>query len=122
MSDAARPEGYERSDADPRLIGAIAGGLAVFLLCVPFLLSFIYPGAEHRGGIGGNLPAPPQPRLQIDPKADLAALRARKDARLNGSGWSDDDKSAVHIPIARAMDILAKRGLPGWPSAAEHAQ
>ncbi|HVV61500.1 MAG TPA: hypothetical protein VHD14_07060 [Pseudolabrys sp.] len=118
MSGVSHPNDYERSDADPRLVGAIAAGLAVFLVCVPFLLLALYPGAERRGRIEASLPVPPQPRLQVDPKADLAQLRAREDARLSTYGWTDRDRKIAHIPIDRAMALIVQRGLPGWPQGA----
>ena len=59
MSDVSHPKDYERSDADPRLVGAIAGGLAIFLIAVPLLMLAMYPGSERLGGLAGNLPLPP---------------------------------------------------------------
>src|SRR6185312_12582356 len=115
MSDVPHPSDYERSDADPRLVGAIAAGLAIFLVAVPFLLLAIYPGANRLGRIEAGLPLPPQPRLQVDPKADLDQLRAREDARLSTFGWADRDRQIAHIPIERAMELLSQRGLAGWP-------
>lgn len=54
---------------------------------------------------------PPEPRLQIDPVGDLAALRAREAARLSSYGWVDRQTGVVHIPIERAMELLvARRG------------
>lgn len=54
---------------------------------------------------------PPEPRLQIDPVGDLAALRAREAARLSSYGWVDRQAGVVHIPIERAMELLvARRG------------
>jgi hypothetical protein len=31
---------------------------------------------------------------------------------LNSYGWVDQPKGIVRIPVAQAIDILAKRGLP----------
>jgi hypothetical protein len=116
MSDVPRPSDYERSDADPRLIGALAAGLAAFLIAVPLLLLAIYPGAERRGANAGKLPGPPPPRLQVNPKLDLDRLEARENARLNSLGWADGGRQIAHIPIERAMQLLAERGIVGWPS------
>ena len=58
---------------------------------------------------------PPAPRLQIDPHADLAALRAPKHARLSSYGWIDRPSGIVRLPIERAMQLTAERGLAGWP-------
>lgn len=118
MSDVSHPSDYEQSDADPRLVGAIALGLAIFLIAVPFLLLAIYPGADRLRGIGANLPLPPAPRLQINPKLDFDRLRAQENARLSTFGWADRDRQIAHIPVDRAMELIVKRGLPGWPQAA----
>jgi hypothetical protein len=117
MGDVPRPSDYERSDADPRLIGALAAGLAVFLIAVPLLLSAIYPGAARRGAIPGDLAGPPPPRLQVNPKLDLGRLETQENARLNGFGWANRDAQIAHIPIERAMQLLTERGIAGWPSA-----
>jgi hypothetical protein len=56
---------------------------------------------------------PPEPRLQPAPVLDLRALRADERARLDTYGWVDRKAGVVRIPIDRAIDILARRGLPG---------
>ncbi len=52
---------------------------------------------------------PPSPRLQVNPDRDIAAYRAAQAARLNGYGWVDRRDGIVHIPIERAMAIVADR-------------
>jgi hypothetical protein len=52
---------------------------------------------------------PPEPRLQTDPLADLARLRAAEDDQLHGYAWVDRQAGRVRIPIERAMEILAAR-------------
>jgi hypothetical protein len=113
MSDALHPSDYERSDADPRLIGALALGVAAFLAVTPFLLLAIYPGSGHATRISEQR-APPEPRLQVAPKADLERLRITERAQLESYGWVDRDRGITHIPIERAMTLLGDRGLPGW--------
>jgi hypothetical protein len=55
---------------------------------------------------------PPAPRIQANPPLDLWRLRAHEDAVLSTYGWADQQAGAVRIPIGRAMDLLAQRGLP----------
>ena len=55
---------------------------------------------------------PPQPRLQESPRIDLRDMRAAEDQLLTHYGWIDQASGVVRIPIDRAMDILAARGLP----------
>ena len=55
---------------------------------------------------------PPEPRLQTEPREDLAALRTREDATLSSYGWVDRNAGVVRIPIDRAMELTLQRGLP----------
>jgi hypothetical protein len=55
----------------------------------------------------------PTPRLQTDDGAqDVADLHAREDLLLNNYSWVDQSQGKVRIPIERAMDLIAQRGLP----------
>ena len=55
---------------------------------------------------------PPEPRLQATPAADLTAVREREESILNTYGWIDRKTGLVRIPIDRAIEVLAERGLP----------
>jgi hypothetical protein len=55
---------------------------------------------------------PPEPRLQTNPREDLAALRAREDAQLRSYGWVDKNAGVVRIPIDAAIKLTLERGLP----------
>ena len=48
-------------------------------------------------------------------RARLAQFEKADSAALDRYGWIDRDHGFVQIPIARAMELLARRGLPGWP-------
>jgi len=54
----------------------------------------------------------PEPQLQKTPVPDLKAIRAEEDKLLNGYAWVDQPKGVVRIPVDRAIEVLAKRGLP----------
>jgi hypothetical protein len=54
----------------------------------------------------------PQPQLQTTPALDLKAIRDAEDRMLATYGWVDREKGIVRIPIERAIDLLAQRGLP----------
>jgi hypothetical protein len=116
MDGSPRPKAFERSDADPRLLGALAIGIAAFLLIAPFLIVAGYPDASTLGRIPANLPQPPQPRLQVAPKATANRLHTDEQKQLNGYGWVDRAHNVVSIPIERAMGFVSERGLAGWPS------
>ena len=115
---ASHPTDYERSDADPRLIAALALGSAIFLAATPLMLRVIYPSSTRQTVIGRDLPQPAAPRLEINPRESLAVLHAHEDAALTHYGWIDREHGVARIPIDRAMALLAERGRPGWPTQA----
>jgi hypothetical protein len=58
----------------------------------------------------------PTPRLQTDDgNQEIAEMHAREDLLLNYYSWVDRSSGKVRIPIALAMQIIAKNGLPVAP-------
>ena len=55
---------------------------------------------------------PPEPRLEPLPLAPGQRLRAEEEAILTSYAWVDKHAGVARIPIDRAMDLLAARGLP----------
>jgi hypothetical protein len=66
----------------------------------------------------------PTPRVQSDDgNQDVADLHAREDLLLSNYTWVDESKGTVRIPIERAMELIAQRGLPAvQPVQAQAAQ
>jgi hypothetical protein len=59
----------------------------------------------------------PTPRVQLDDgNQDVADLHAREDILLDNYTWVDQAKGTVRIPIERAMEIIAQKGLPVAPA------
>jgi tRNA(Leu) C34 or U34 (ribose-2'-O)-methylase TrmL len=55
----------------------------------------------------------PTPRLETDDgNQDLASLHGREDLLLDHYTWVDNSHTKVRIPIERAMELIAQRGLP----------
>jgi hypothetical protein len=55
----------------------------------------------------------PEPRLDIDDGNQATAdLHAREDLLLNNYSVSAGEAGSIRIPITRAMEIIAQRGLP----------
>ena len=52
----------------------------------------------------------------------LQEILANERAILSSYGWIDRDLGVVRIPIDRAMDVLAERGLPSSGDGAEEPQ
>ena len=63
----------------------------------------------------------PQPQLQKLPIPDLRQFHADEDKVLNSYAWVDQPKGVVRIPIERAIDVLAQRGLPSVSRASRPA-
>jgi hypothetical protein len=116
FSDGARFD-YEQSDIDSTAIGYIAAGLGAVVVAVPLLMPLVFPQSMRHVSSSAppalNSAAPP---LETAPRARLEAVR-RGDDHFSGTyGWTDRDHGIVRIPVARAIELLVHRGLPGWPS------
>ena len=61
----------------------------------------------------------PAPQLEVNERTELNGERLREEDTLSTYGWVDQNAGIVRIPIDRAMDLLAQRGLPFRSGAAE---
>ena len=57
----------------------------------------------------------PEPRLEQNEVTELNGFRSQEEERLNSYGWVDQKAGVAHIPIERAMQLIAQRGLPTTP-------
>ena len=55
---------------------------------------------------------PPEPRLEVAPAVQLQILQAHEDHVLSTYSWVDQKAGTVRVPIDRAIDMLAAKGLP----------
>jgi hypothetical protein len=118
--------GHETSDAD---LGAIERFtvimfvlLAVIFLAMWLLYSYFRsrelvldvvkpsPVVEREGDR-----LPPVPRLQTAPNVEFSTFRHAETRTLEAWSWVDKEKGIAQIPVSRAIDILAERGLPVPP-------
>ncbi len=118
--------GYEERDANTKWLFAIITGLILGIIAAEFALRWFHARMEKTPPTtdrwAGSHPGPNPlwtqadvPRLQISPTQDLAAFRAQEDRELTTYGWINRTSGVVRIPIERAMDLLAQRGLPVRP-------
>ncbi len=111
---------------DVRVWPIVGAGVGLFTLAVVVHLAMLLvlnvfaareskesPPANPLAGAYGPK-APPQPRLQTEPRGDLEQLHAAEDAALETYGWVDKPAGVVRIPIERAMDLVASAA--GAPS------
>lgn len=109
---------HERTDVSVRgvlLAAALLAGAGIVVQLLVGVQFTALHGARARENppapvAGGPPEGPPEPRLQTTPAEDLAQLRAREDTILDGYGWEDRAAGVVHVPIARAMELVAKEG------------
>jgi len=57
----------------------------------------------------------PQPRLERNERLQINAFVLHEEQTLNSYGWVDQKAGVVRIPIERAMQLIARRGLPTTP-------
>ena len=120
-------KGYEPENLNttPALIGGLVLGLLTVFTMV--LCLWMFGALEEKAGERDDILSPliservlpPHPRLQTNPNSDIAVLRARESALLDRYQWVDKNSGTARIPISRAIDIVAKEGLPTEPPAEE---
>jgi hypothetical protein len=59
----------------------------------------------------------PEPRLETNERTEIKDFRLKEEQTLNSYGWVDQKAGVVRIPIERAIQLLAQRGLPTTPKA-----
>jgi hypothetical protein len=112
---------FERTDWSPRGTVILIVGVLVGMWIITGVVYFYFAYLAHERKISsppplpieahGN-PMPPEPRLQALPRQDLKAMRTREDWTLTHYTWVDKQKGVVQIPIDRAIQIVAQRGIP----------
>ena len=116
--------GYETHDLSPRGIALFGLGLALTIVVVMLMTYGLLALFRDSDARRAARPSPLSltrapitgPRLEVEPGRELKALRREEKARLNSYGWIDQEKGIVHIPIDRAIEILAEKGLPARPT------
>jgi hypothetical protein len=110
--------GHEPDDVSPGGIAKTAGALAAILVMVYVALriamgEFASIDSKNRSAETDRIPpAFASPQLQVDPAGELAGLREEERKRMNSYDWVDRKADIARIPIDRAMDLVARSGLP----------
>jgi hypothetical protein len=131
---------FEREDLSPAGVFYFMAGLAVAGVLIYFVVAGLYNfldryEREHQAAASPLLtPQPytrvpthqdtlafPQPRLEESERTQLRDVIGAQDQRLATYGWVNKNKGIVHIPIERAMDLIAQQGLPVRPESAAGA-
>jgi hypothetical protein len=125
--------GYERSDIGVAGVLYFLAGLAVFGGLAYLAAAGVYWYLDKRSAaeqvpvsplvtnaladtrhIADDYPksAFPNPRLESDERTQLDDDRLKEEQRLSTYDYIDQKTGTVRIPIDRAMDLIAQRGLP----------
>ena len=134
-------DGFEHEDMSSRtalyfLAGLVLVGLLVYLIVFGmyrFLDSYatahqpptspmVKPEADTRAVTPENAETFPQPRLEENERTQFRSFIEDQDRKLATYDWVDKDRGTVRIPIDRAMELIAQRGLPVHAEAASSAQ
>jgi hypothetical protein len=128
---------YEREDLRPRVIFSFLIGLALVGLLVHFVVKGMYgyldayqkqhqpplnplvsqTESDSRRVSNADIARFPQPRLETNERMEINDFRLQEEKNLNSYGWVDQNAGIARIPIDRAMQLLAQRGLPTRPQA-----
>ena len=124
IPEASRQRQHELRDMGYRGLFALMGLLAVLVVVAWLSMEALFGFFEGRRERSTPPPSPLvdtvtplQPRLETEPGALLEELRMAEDALLGSYAWTDRASGTVRIPIERAIDVIAERGLPPVTSA-----
>ncbi|HEV3309613.1 MAG TPA: hypothetical protein VG815_03745 [Chloroflexota bacterium] len=128
--DDARPQGrpqhgsttgHEPNILQVRGLLVFAAALLGVTILVQVILAVVMQGFSSEEKELDSLAVPrfagdtggfPSPRIQPDPAEEFTKMKIEDLGRLNQYGWIDRAAGVAHIPVDRAVDILAERGLP----------
>lgn len=115
----------ETADVNVKAVLLTGAGLILTLWAIQVLIYPYFAYLKRERAEGQPVPsaavrnanaAPPEPRIQADPRRDLKDFRAYEDSQLNGYHWIDRTQGIVSIPIDEAIRMVARRGIPPQPA------
>jgi hypothetical protein len=106
-------DGYESATLRAPRILVIAAGSLLLLFGSIGGLAIVY-----RIDAPSASPPPPrvfaEPRLRVDEAGQLHERQAHQRAELEQYRWIDKQNGVIRIPVARAMELIAKRGADAY--------
>jgi len=131
---------YERRDIGVGGVLYFLAGLAVAGVIIHFMVAGLYKYLEKRSEAQQRAVSPlvtnpsldtrriprqynedyqrylkegfPSPQLEVNERTELNDVRLREENTLSTYDYIDKNAGTVRIPIERAIDLLAQRGLP----------
>jgi len=131
-------ESFEQEDLSATGVFYFMVGLAVVIVLVYFIAAGMYRyldsyDKKHEAPLNPMMKAShqdprsptnadtlrfPEPRLEQQERDQLGEAIREQDKILDSYDWVDPKNGVVRIPIDRAMELLAQRGLPVRPQGA----
>lgn len=128
---------FERQDWRPGAVYGFLAALAVICVLVYFVVRGLYAymdvyeqknqpalnpmvtatTGDTRVVTPEDIKSFPKPRLETDERGQINNFRLQEEQKLHSYGWVDQKAGIVRIPIDRAMELIAERGLPTAPRA-----
>src|SRR3981081_1177335 len=134
-------DGFEQEDLSSRsalyfLAGLVLVCVVVYLIVFgmyrfldsyatahqPPMSPMVKPEADTRAVTPENAETFPQPRLEENERTQLRSFIEDQDRKLATYDWVDKDRGTVRIPIDRARELIAQRGLPVHEEGGSSAQ
>jgi hypothetical protein len=108
--------GHEQSEVSVRLIvvslAFLAVATAIVFVLVIGIFRYFYSSYSTAESIKQAQPViPPEPRIEVAPYEQLQQLRVKEDHILNSYAYVDKGSGVVRVPIDKAIDMLAAKGL-----------
>ena len=110
---------FEQTDASPRAMGWLALGLVSTIAFCLGVAAWFYHHHDRSAAVVSTLA--PSGRFQhgSDERTGIEQAWTEQDQsvheHLDGYGWVDRAAGVVHIPIARAMDLMLAEQKPAGP-------
>jgi hypothetical protein len=128
-TSSGNDRGHETTDAGLKAAGLLMLMMLGFVVVGVVSMYFLYGVVIEYQASKDTPPSPLEdsrvpftgPRLQVAPPMDMDEMEAAESEVLESYDWVDRDAGIVRIPIDRAIELLAERGLPKTqtPSASE---
>jgi hypothetical protein len=123
-SAEAQRRGHEFADVNARALAWSALAVVLTMIVCAYiayaLIGALAPDPQDLRAFGqrpAQIPAAssaPSRGLPSTPIEGSGALARKQEALLHGYGWVDEEAGIVHIPIERAMKLIATGGLPDF--------
>lgn len=138
MSDTPKTghnDSFETEDLSPTGVLYFMAGLAVVCVAIYFIVAGMYrfldardkshqepmnpmvqvTNEDPRSPTDADTKRFPEPRLEHNERGQLIDVVQQQDQILASYDWVDQKSGVVRIPIDKAMELLAQRGLPVLP-------